>query len=86
MNVLESLQDLHCALEVCYMHTGLKIHLEPDAFYRLMLEVQGKSQTAPISEGEYNTNELKLATSVGYLVVVKDETLRTNGHTKTFKF
>lgn len=35
MNVLESLIDLHCSLEACYMRTGIKTHLEPDAFYRL---------------------------------------------------
>jgi len=86
MNVLESLQDLHCALEACYMRAGLKIHLEPDAFYKLMFEVQGKSQTTPISESEYNTKEFKLAMPAGYLVVVKDETLRTDGHSKAFKF
>jgi hypothetical protein len=79
MNFLESLQDFHCALEICYLRTGLKIHLEPDAFYKLMLEVQDKSQTAPISEREYNTKEFKLATPAGYLVVVKDETLRAEG-------
>jgi hypothetical protein len=82
MNVVDKLMDLHVALELNYMRTGLKIHLEPDAFYRLASEVLGKTPMAPISEELYNKNELVCYTPAGPITIVKDESLGSNGYVR----
>lgn len=77
--------DLHVALELTYMRPGLKVCLEPDAFYRLVLELQGKSPTSPISEADFNSSEVRINTAAGLLIVLKDESLGRCGYVKAFK-
>ena len=71
---------LQATLEMQYMRTGLKIGLEPDAFFRLANELLQKSPMTPISPQQFNTTEIKLAGPSGYITIAKDESLGKSGY------
>jgi len=74
-SVEEAITNLHVCLEMSYMRTGMKIFLEPDAFNRFWLELNGMNASGTIPAEDKNINIIKLATPVGYLIIEKDATL-----------
>ena len=80
-SVIDAIHELHVALEMRYMRSRVEIRLEPDAFYRLQNEVKGKSQTQPISQDDFNRDEMVMNTQSGELTIVKDTTLGVNSYT-----
>lgn len=75
-----AINELAMALMVNYMRSGMKIHLEPDAYYRFLSELKGKSPHANITTEEYKFTSVKVSTPAGYIEIVKDESLGSNGY------
>lgn len=73
--VIDALIELHTAIGMEYMRDGLKIHLEPDAFYRLSNELVGKSAIAPVAGEGYIKYEIEMRSSMGIFHVIKDVNL-----------
>ena len=83
--VLEAIMELQLTLDMEYMRTGIKVHLEPDAFFRLSAEIHQKNRMVAITPEQYASTEIKIAGPSGYITVVKDETLGTSGYVPSFK-
>ena len=79
-SVLSAILSLHAALEMNYMRTGMAIRLEPDAFYRLTLELKGKDKFNPISEEIKKLGKISINTPAGPLDIFKDESLGKDGY------
>lgn len=84
-SVEEAILNLQSALMINYMRTGLKIHLEPDAFYRLMNELAAKDIRSNISKEVYLSHEIRLNGPMGPLTIVKDGTLGDNTYVRMSK-
>lgn len=82
-SVLEAINDLQLALEMNYMRSGLSIHLEPDAFYRLGNELLSKDSMTQIPATAYDTFTLNVNGPSGPITIIKDDSLGINGYTKT---
>jgi hypothetical protein len=74
-NVIEAIHELHLSIEMAYMRTGMKILLEPDAFYRLQNEISGKLRMQVINKEDYDKDMIKMNTPSGEIIILKDESL-----------
>jgi hypothetical protein len=74
-SVIEAINELHLALELSYMRTGMRILLEPDAFYRLQNEINGKLRMQAINKEDYDKDMIKMNTPSGEIIILKDEIL-----------
>lgn len=82
--VLEAIMKLQFTLDMEYMRAGIKVHLEPDAFFKLSAEIHQKNQMAAITPEQHASTEIKIAGPSGYITVVKDKTLGTSGYVQVF--
>lgn len=83
-SVLQSIENMALSFEMNYMRHGISISLEPDAFYRLMLELKGGEARDPVSQEMFSKTEFTVNTSAGPISIKKDASLGTSSYTKVW--
>jgi len=82
-SVVEALHELHVALEINYFRNGLQVSLEPDAFYRLALELYGKHIASSPTPEQLQAKSIETYTPAGKLVILRDDSLGENHYRGT---
>lgn len=82
----EALQEFVITADVQFWRSDIVIHLEPDLYERFTFSL--KQTTAINNHAKLDEGKLKIATPVGYVLLVRDETVTqqikefTNEHTR----
>lgn len=77
--IVDAIDNLQIILEEEYMRSNFKLHLEPDAFYRFVSEWLNKKDFRDdvISKEQLLMESFRITCAVGYVEIVKDESLGT---------
>lgn len=69
----EALQEFVIAAELQFRRSDIVIHLEPDLYERFTFTL--KQTTAINNHAKLDEGKLKIATPVGYVLLVRDQTV-----------
>ena len=69
----EALQEFVTAAEVQFQRSDIVIHLGPDLYERFTFTL--KQTTAFVNHPKLDEDKIKIATPVGYVLLVRDETV-----------
>lgn len=69
----EALQEFVIAAELQFRRSDIVIHLEPDLYERFTFTL--KQSTSIANHPKLDEGKLKIATPVGYVLLVRDETV-----------